>query len=183
MNHICAQIQSTLLLVDDDPTLCRVLAKALENRGFAVTVAHSVETASRAAREAPPDYAVIDLKMPGQSGLMLIEMLKAVNARMRILVLTGYASISTTVEAIKLGANHYLPKPADADEIVAALHRDSGNASVSIKPEPLSLRRLEWEHIQRVLAANNGNISAAARSLRMHLCTLQRKLMKRPVRE
>lgn len=172
-----------LLLVDDDPTLCCVLASALAKRGFAVTVANDVYSAAATARQRPPDYAVIDLKMRGLSGLALIEQLKAINPQARIVMLTGYASISTTVEAIKLGATHYLSKPADADEILAALHRDGGNPCASISAEPLSLKRLEWEHIQRVLSENNGNISATARSLRMHLRTLQRKLMKRPVRE
>ena len=172
-----------LLLVDDDPILCRVLAKALRNRGFAVTIAHNADDAARAARNTAPDYAVIDLKMPGPSGLSLIEIFKSLNEQMRIVVVTAYASISTTVEAIKLGATHYLAKPADADEIVAALHREGGDAQVSLTTEPISLKRLEWEHIQKVLADNDGNISATARSLRMHLRTLQRKLMKRPVRE
>lgn len=175
--------QPRLLLVDDDPTLCRVLARALAKRGFAVTVANDGYAAAASARQAPPDYAVVDLKMQGPSGLTLIEQLKAISPRARIVVLTGYASISTTVEAIKLGATHYLAKPADADEILAALHRDGGNPCTSISAEPLSLKRLEWEHIQRVLSENNGNVSATARKLRMHLRTLQRKLMKRPVRE
>lgn len=172
-----------LLLVDDDPTLCRVLAKALEHRGFVVTIAHHVDAAARAARDVVPDYAVLDLKLPGPSGLSLIAELKSLNAGMRILVLTGYASISTSVEAIKLGATHYLAKPADADEIVAALHNQTGDPGAPVSTQPISLRRLEWEHIQKVLAENNGNVSATARSLRMHLRTLQRKLMKRPVRE
>jgi two-component system, response regulator RegA len=183
MNTVRDPTKPGLLLVDDDLVLCRVLARALGNRGYAVAVAHDVDTAAYMARETSPDYAVIDLKMPGPSGLTLIAILKSLNAKIRIVVLTGYASISTTVEAIKLGATHYLTKPADADEIVAALHRDSGDPSVALKSKPISLKRLEWEHIQSVLAENNGNVSATARSLRMHLRTLQRKLMKRPVRD
>ncbi len=183
MNAVSSRHEPSLLLVDDDATLCRVLSKALSNRSFQVTVAHDVSSAMRAARAAPPDYAVIDLKMPGPSGLSLIEVFRSLNSEMRIVVLTGYASISTSIEAIKLGATHYLAKAVDADEVVAALYRDSGDASVSLNVEPLSLRRLEWEHIQKVLADNNGNVSATARSLRMHLRTLQRKLIKRPVRE
>lgn len=180
---IAEQTQRRLLLVDDDPTLCRVLSQALHKRGFAVTVAHDAEDALRAAQMEPPDDAVIDLKMPGPSGLTLIESLKTLNARTRIVILTGYASISTTVEAIKLGAVHYLAKPADADEIVAALHRGRGDAEAPVSGQPLSLKRREWEHIQRVLAEHDGNVSATARSLNMHLRTLQRKLMKRAVRE
>lgn len=183
MSAFAGERKPALLLVDDDPTLCRVLAKALGNRGFVVTVTHNVDAAASAAREVRPDYAVIDLKMPGSSGLALIAKIKDINAQARIVVLTGYASISTSVEAIKLGATHYLAKPADAAEIVAALHYDSGDPSVSVNPEPISLKRREWEHIQKVLAENHGNISATARSLRMHLRTLQRKLTKRPVRE
>jgi two-component system response regulator RegA len=98
-------------------------------------------------------------------------------------MLTGYASIATAVEAIKLGAVHYVTKPADADEIVTALHRDEGDATVEIKEKPLSVRRLEWEHLQKVLVEHGGNISAAARALGMHRRSLQRKLEKRPVRE
>lgn len=177
------QARPALLLVDDDLTLCRVLARALEKRGYAVTAAHDVAGATDAAAISLPDYAVIDLKMPGPSGLNLIGGLKSRNARIRIIVLTGYASISTAVEALKLGALHYLPKPASADEIVAALHRDDGNATVAISGQPLSVRRLEWEHIQKVLTENEGNVSATARSLHMHRSVLQRKLKKRPARE
>lgn len=173
----------TLLLVDDDAVFCAVLAKALEKRGYAVQCAHDAETAQRLAEANPPEYAVVDLKMPGASGLSLVQQLKALDAETRIVMLTGYASIATAVEAIKLGATHYLAKPADADEILAALQRGEGDASISIKPQPLSVERLEWEHIQRVLAENNGNISATARSLKMHRKTLQRKLSKKPVRE
>lgn len=172
-----------LLLVDDDPTLLRVLAAALERRGFEVTAVADAETAGIAIKKVPPDYAVVDLNLPGQSGLMLVPILAACNPRMRIVVLTGYASVATTVEAIKLGATHYLAKPADADEIVAALFRDAdGDPAVAAPPTPLSLKRLEWEYIQRTLAENDGNVSATARQLGMHLRTLQRKLDKRPVR-
>lgn len=172
----------SLLLVDDDLTFCKVLSQALKKRGFAVTVAHEVETAIKHAQLNPPEYAVIDLKMPGPSGLVLVEKLKELDEQTRIVMLTGYASIATAVEAIKLGATHYLAKPADADEIVAALHKETGDARIAINPSPLSVDRLEWEHIQRVLAENQGNISATARALKMHRRTLQRKLTKRPVK-
>jgi len=172
----------SLLLVDDDPTFCRVLAKALEKRGFAVAVAHDVDQALQAALQTPPEYAVVDLKMPGPSGLLLVEKLKELDEQTRIVVLTGYASIATAVEAIKLGATHYLAKPADADEIVAALNRAAGDAGISVNAAPLSVERLEWEHIQKVLAEHEGNISATARALKMHRRTLQRKLAKRPVK-
>lgn len=170
-----------LLLVDDDATLRDVLARALVRRGFAVRSAGSGEDALAAARESPPQYAVVDLKMSGMSGLAVVPQLKALNPQMRILMLTAYASIATAVEAIKLGATHYLAKPADADEIVAALGRAQGDAAVAVEPAPLSVDRLEWEHIQKVLAENEGNISATARALKMHRRTLQRKLGKKPV--
>lgn len=173
----------SLLLVDDDDTFRAVLGRALEKRGFVVYTAADVETAMRLARQNPPEYAVVDLKMPGESGLRLVTCLKELDAHTRIVMLTGYASIATAIEAIKLGATHYLAKPAEVDEIVAALHRDRGDASAAVSPRPPSVERLEWEHIQRVLAENDGNISATARALNMHRRTLQRKLAKRPVKK
>lgn len=173
----------SLLLVDDDETFCRVLERAMERRGFAVTIAFDVETALELAETNPPEYAVIDLSMPGSSGLVLVDQLKRLDAETRIVMLTGYASIATAVEAIKLGAVHYLAKPADADEIVSAFHRDQGDATTPVSVAPLSVDRLEWEHIQKVLTEHQGNISATARALKMHRRTLQRKLGKRPVRE
>lgn len=175
--------RSSLLIVDDDRDFCRILQRTMEKRGFAVTVAHSVEDARWLAEESPPEYALLDLKMSGASGLTLIQHLKQLDPETRIVVLTGYASIATAVESIKLGATHYLAKPADADEIVAALGREHGDARAPVNDEPLSVDRLEWEHIQRVLAENDGNVSATARALKMHRRTLQRKLAKKPVRE
>jgi two-component system response regulator RegA len=172
----------SLLLVDDDETFCRVLSAALQRRGFAVRIAHTAVEGQAAAEGDLPEYVVIDLKMPGPSGLELVKKLKELDAHTKIVVLTGYASVATAVEAIKLGAVHYLAKPADADEIVAAFQRDSGNASVLVEAKPLPLSRLEWEHIQKVLAESGGNISETARRLGMHRRTLQRKLAKRPAR-
>jgi len=173
----------SLLLVDDDATFCQVLSAALDRRGFAVKVAHDVAEGLAAAEGDAPEFAVIDLKMPGPSGLELVKKLKALDAHTRIVVLTGFASVATAVEAIKLGATHYLAKPADADEIVAAFNRDSGNAAVPVETKPLPLSRLEWEHIQKVLVESDGNISETARRLGMHRRTLQRKLAKRPSRK
>jgi len=172
----------SLLLVDDDDTFCQVLSAALERRGFAVRVAHNVAEGLAAAESDSPEFAVIDLKMPGPSGLELVKKLKALDAHTRIVVLTGFASVATAVEAIKLGATHYLAKPADANEIVAAFSRDSGNAAVQVEVKPLPLSRLEWEHIQKVLTECGGNISETARRLGMHRRTLQRKLAKRPAK-
>ena len=172
----------SLLLVDDDPTFCRVLAEAFEARGYAVRVAHDVAAGLRAAEKESPEYAVVDLKMPGPSGLELVRRLKELDENTRVVMLTGYASVATAVEAIKLGAVHYLAKPADADDILAAFQRDAGDASVPLAQKPLSVNRLEWEHIQKVLTECQGNISETARRLGMHRRTLQRKLAKRPAR-
>lgn len=172
----------SLLLVDDDPIFCQVLGEALSKRGFWVRTAHNVEEGRHLAEESLPAYAVVDLKMAGPSGLELVAELSASNRAVRIVVLTGYASIATAVEAIKLGATHYLTKPADADEIVAAFGREAGDPATPLASDPPSVNRLEWEHIQRVLTECGGNISAAARRLGMHRRTLQRKLNKRPAR-
>jgi two-component system response regulator RegA len=171
-----------LLVVDDDPVFGGVLARALTKRGFTVDSAAGVKEAQRKFAAGAPDYAVFDLKMPDGSGLELVEDLKRRNPAARIVVLTGFASVATAVEAIKLGAVHYLPKPADADEVVAAFGRSGGNAAAQLSARPLSVDRLEWEHIQKVLAENGGNVSATARALNMHRRTLQRKLTKRPAR-
>lgn len=171
-----------LLLVDDDETFCRVLAGALERRGFSVRVAHSVDAGLEAARATVPEFAVVDLRMPGASGLELVRALADLDPCTRTVVLTGYGSIATAVEAIKLGATHYLTKPADAEEIIAAFAREKGSCAVQLPYQPLTVERLEWEHIQKVLAECEGNVSAAARRLRMHRRTLQRKLIKRPSR-
>lgn len=169
-----------LLLVDDDVTFCQVLAQALCRRGYAVSVAHNVVEARQLLVQIQPDYAVIDLKLPGPSGLTLIAHLKQQVADVRIVVLTGYASIATAVEAVKLGATQYLAKPVDADEIVAAFGHQPGAKDTVITARPMSVERLEWEHLQKVLTECDGNISAAARTLGMHRRTLQRKLQKRP---
>lgn len=170
------------LVVDDDPTFTRVLARSLTRRGFNVSVARSVDEALIQARSEIPALASVDLKMEGPSGLELIEALKALNPEMKILILTGYASIATAVDAIKLGATNYLPKPADADQILAALNHEEADAGQEISTDHMSVSRLEWEHIQKVLTEHEGNISATARALGMHRRTLQRKLQKRPVR-
>jgi two-component system response regulator RegA len=170
----------SLLLVDDDATFCAVLARAMTRRGFEVTLAHSVEQAMPLIDASPPEYAVVDLKMGNASGLMLVKRLHELDSATRIVVLTGYASIATAVEAIKLGATQYLQKPANADEIVAAFGH-TARPDAPLNAQPTSVDRLEWEHIQRVLHAHQGNISATARALNMHRRTLQRKLGKPPV--
>ena len=176
-----ANEQASLLLVDDDATFCQVLSAALKKRGYSVCVAHSVEQAIPLAQANPPEFAVVDLKMGGAPGLILVEALHRLDPNTRIVVLTGYASIATAVEAIKLGATQYLAKPANADEIVAAFGH-TADSGAPIKAQPTQIENLEWEHIQRVLHENDDNISATARALNMHRRTLQRKLAKPPSR-
>lgn len=178
-----APANKRLLVVDDDENHCAALTHWFEKRGYAVASASCVPQAMRAAEAWRPQYAVVDLRMPGPSGLTLISRLAIAGRGMRIVVLTGYASIATAVEAIKLGAVHYLTKPVDANAIEAAFHRDRGDETVSTCPQRPSVDRLAWEHIQVVLAEQDGNVSAAARVLGMHRRTLQRKLGKCPVRQ
>jgi len=169
-----------LLLVDDSEDHCRALTRAFETRGYAVKTAGSVPQACELLGDWYPEYAVVDLRMPGPTGLTLIPRLKAAFNDVRIVVLTGYASIATAVEAIKLGAAQYLVKPVDAPAVEAAFYHESGDTSVPSSDTLLSVDRLEWEYIQRVLAEKNGNVSATARALNMHRKTLQRKLNRRP---
>lgn len=182
MTDVTATTRPSLLLVDDDMVFCQVLAHALTRRGFAVQIAHDVDAATVVAERDPPEFAVVDLKMAGPSGLLLVQRLKTLDVHTRIVVLTGYASIATAVEAIKLGAIHYLSKPADADEIVRAFAHEAGNTEVPIDDGRPSIDRLEWEYIQKILQECGGNVSATARRIGMHRRTLQRKLQKRPVK-
>jgi two-component system, response regulator RegA len=170
----------TLLLVDDDETFRLRLARALEQRGFEVAGAGDVPAALALARRDPPELAVIDLKLPGGTGLQLVRELKALDPGTEVVVLTGYGSIATAVEAVKLGAKHYLPKPADADEILQALGRHEAQVAAAADVTAPSLARVEWEHMQRVLADAAGNVSEAARRLGVHRRSLQRKLSRHP---
>jgi two-component system response regulator RegA len=169
-----------LLLVDDNENHCWALTRAFEKRGYTVKAAHSAPSAYRLLEDWHPDYAVVDLRMPGPTGLTLIPRLKATLPNVRIVVLTGYASIATAVEAIKLGATQYLVKPADANAVESAFHHEGGDVTIPSSDHLLSVERLEWEYIQRVLGENAGNVSATARALKMHRKTLQRKLGKHP---
>jgi two-component system response regulator RegA len=170
-------------VVDDDPVYAQALAGSLGRRGHAVDTARDGATALQAVKATNFHAVILDLRLATESGLHLIAPMKQARPGMRILLLTGYASIATAVEAIKLGATHYLAKPAGVEEILAALGREGGDADAALPEAPLSVDRLEWEHIQKVLAENDGNLSATARALKMHRRTLQRKLAKRPVRE
>ncbi|MFQ5698993.1 MAG: response regulator transcription factor [Myxococcota bacterium] len=178
--RVGSRSRRALLLADDDLTFCEVLRSALTKRGFEVRAAHDVDEALRVARTEAPRFGVVDLRMPGRSGLELVKELCALDPEAKIVVLTGYASIATAVEAVKLGAVHYLTKPADADEVVAAFGRGAGDAATPLAPDPMSVGQLEWEHIQKVLGDCGGNVSAAARRLHMHRRTLQRKLKNPP---
>jgi two-component system response regulator RegA len=167
----------SLLIVDDDAPFRERLVRAMRDRGFEATGVADHPSAIDAAREESPELAVVDLRLPGESGLAVVRDLKALDASTVVVVLTGYGSIATAVESVKLGAASYLTKPADADQIVAAFEgtqpADDGHAP--------SLARVEWEHIQRILSDCGGNVSQAARLLGIHRRSLQRKLAKRPV--
>lgn len=169
-----------ILIVDDEPVFTQVLARALNRRGYEVQQAHDAEQALALAKSFQPQRLTLDLKMADGSGLQLIEPLLKTVPDLDIVVLTGYSSIATAVQAIKLGASNYLCKPANADDILAAFEAQRG-PSVAVAESPISVNRLEWEHIQKVLAEHDGNVSATARALGMHRRTLQRKLHKRPV--
>lgn len=165
-----------ILLVDDDATFTKVLSRALARYGYRVDVAGDADGALAQARAYRYRHVLLDMMLGDHSALHLIEPIRAACPDARIVVLTGYASIPTTVKALRLGAANYLAKPVGAREVLAALH---DQVRVSREVRPISLKRLEWEHIQRVLAEHEGNVSAAAKSLSMHRRSLQRKLNKR----
>lgn len=167
----------SLLIVDDDTAFRERLVRAMRDRGYEATGVADHSGAIEAAREESPELALVDLRLPGESGLAVVRDLKALDASTVVVVLTGYGSIATAVESIKLGAASYLTKPADADQIVAAFEGTQPPEDVQAP----SLARVEWEHIQRILADCDGNVSQAARILGIHRRSLQRKLAKRPV--
>ena len=170
----------SIILVDDEDHFRGRLARAFTNRGYMVLQAADVDEAMVKIRENRPDWALVDLKMPEKSGLDLIRQAKEFQPSIKIVVLTGYGSIATATEAIKLGAHYYLPKPADVDDILNAFEKDADLPALGEQPDfdVPSLARAEWEHIQRVLNDCDGNITAAAQKLGIHRRTLQRKLYK-----
>jgi len=174
-----------LLLVEDDETLGLVTKNALNKRGYAVTHVTTLAAAKEAFECHSFSFAVLDLKLEDETSLSLLPDLDLHNPAIKTLVLTAYASIATAVEAVKRGAYNYLPKPATVSEILKALgeNEEADTSLASDDPGVMSTKRLEWEHIQRVLMKNDGNISATARELNMHRRTLQRKLQKKPVKE
>ena len=168
----------SLLLVDDDETFLKRLGKAMEKRGFAVTMAGTVEEGRRIATQSPPAYAVVDLRLEDGNGLDVVEALRESRPEARIVVLTGYGAIATAVAAVKIGATDYLSKPADATEVTNALLA-RGDALPPPPENPMSADRVRWEHIQRVYEQCERNVSETARRLNMHRRTLQRILAKR----
>ena len=173
----------TLLIVDDDVTFRTRLARALGDRGLDVTAAGSYEEAVAAAQSDTPEWALVDLRLPTRSGLDVVRTLKELDDTTTIVVLTGYGSIATAVESIKLGAATYLTKPVDADQILAAFSGETAASGDEAGFPVPTLARVEWEHIQRELADCGGNLSQAARRLGIHRRSLQRKLSKDPVPE
>jgi len=171
-----------LLIIDDDAAFATVLARSLTRRGYAVRHAANPDAALGEVAAAVPPHIILDLNLAGESGLRLLPLLLEKAPAARILVLTGYASIATAVEAVKLGAVNYLAKPAGVDDILNALGQVAANPEQDVTTQPMSLKRVSWEHLQRVLAEHDGNVSATARALNMHRRTLQRMLAKRPVK-
>lgn len=175
-----SKILQTILMVEDDAVFRNVLVRAFKDRGFEAVGAADAQSALTLARADSPEMAVVDLRLPDGSGLDVVRELKKIDASTVIVVLTGYGSIATALESIRLGALHYLTKPTDADRILAAF-----SLGLSARPRDLpvdtpSLARVEWEHIQRVLADCDGNVSEAARQLGIHRRSLQRKISKYP---
>lgn len=173
--------ERSLIIVEDDDTFARTLQRSFERRGYDVRVANIPDALIAVLAEMTPRYAVVDLKLGQASGLACVQTLHAHDPEMLIVVLTGFASIATAVEAIKLGACHYLAKPSNTDDIEAAFHKASGDATTAITDRPSSIKTLEWERINETLADTNFNISETARRLGMHRRTLARKLEKRHV--
>lgn len=171
-----------LLIIEDDVTFARTLQRSFERRDYRVWVAHGPDMVDDLLGEARPGFAVVDLKLGNASGLACVKRLRAFDPAMLIVVLTGFASIATAVEAIKLGASHYLAKPSNTDDIEAAFEKATGDVAVPIDGRSTSIKTLEWERINETLAETGFNISETARRLGMHRRTLARKLEKKPMR-
>lgn len=174
--------QCDYLVVDDDEVFAETLARSLTRLDLIARIANDPREALATNKQYQPRRIILDLKLENHSGLHLIQQLKTANPAVSIIILTGYSSINTAVEAIKLGADQYLCKPAGIKDIIAAFENNSGDPDTEIAESPPSVDRLEWEHIHRILDENDGNVSATARALSMHRRTLQRKLQKKPRR-
>ena len=170
-----------ILIVEDDEALASSLGRSFERRDYEVKIASNVKEAQAILKKFHPRYAVVDLKMPGESGLELVKYLHEFDQMMKIVMLTGYASITTTIEAIKSGACYYLAKPANADMIIAAFNGESNTSQKPTSNKKTSIKNLEWEHIHQVLVETDFNISKAALTLGMHRRTLARKLEKKRI--
>ena len=174
--------KNSIIVVDDDIVFCDALARSLIKRNYEVVVAYNLSELQAISNLSDIKFGIVDLRLGEDSGLKVIKYLLDAHPDMNILMLTAYASIATTVEAIKLGAKNYLTKPASIEEILEKLTMQAASLETPIEDSHLSVKRLEWEHLQKVLLEHNGNVSAAARALNMHRRTLQRKLQKKPVK-
>ena len=179
---VAPQAEKLLLIVEDDEAFARTLKRSFERRGYRVLHAASHDQVADVLKTETPTYAVVDLKLAGVSGLACVQTLHAHDEEMNIVVLTGFDSIATAVEAIKLGARHYLAKPSNTDDIEKAFSKADGDTDVELDGRPTSIKTLEWERIHQTLADADFNISEAARRLGIHRRTLARKLLKRQVK-
>jgi len=170
----------TALLIEDDTGFANMLSRRLVRHGYQCTHQPDPDKTLITCKQCHPDVILLDMHLGEQSGLKLIQPLRALAPKARIVLLTGYASVATAVNAMRLGADHYLSKPVDSQTLLAALEDTPPEAELPSEEKPISTERLEWEHIHQVLEANEGNISATARALGMHRRTLQRKLQKKP---
>jgi two-component system, response regulator RegA len=177
---VTTRIVPTILVVEDDNAFRTILVNAFKERGYEAQGVADAVSAIRTAERESPEMAVVDLRLPDQSGLDVVRQLKAIDPSTAIVVLTGYGSIATALESVRLGAMHYLTKPTDADRILAAFQHGLAARPRDLPTDPPSLARVEWEHLNRVLTDCDGNISEAARQLGMHRRSLQRKLSKYP---
>lgn len=171
----------SLLLIDDDSLFLQTMGRSLQRKGLQISTAENADAALEVLQQQRFDLVLLDLNLNGESGLRLLQRILQLQPDARVIMLTAYASVATAVDAIKRGAENYLCKPVNASDIAALLTDDDSNSEETLSDNPLSVDRLEWEHLQRVLMEHAGNISATARALNMHRRTLQRKLQKRPV--
>ena len=168
----------SLIIIEDDVSFAKALRRSFERRNYTVTVCERLEMLGEILKTSSPGFAVVDLKLSGSSGLEGVKILHAHDPEMKIVVLTGFASIATAVEAIKLGASQYLAKPSNTDDIERAFGKITGDSTVALTDRPTSIKSLEWERIHETLVASEFNISETARRLGMHRRTLARKLAK-----
>ncbi|WP_154222501.1 response regulator transcription factor [Marinicella rhabdoformis] len=177
-------MKKSILVIDDDKTLRYSLSKALKRHGFTVHEAHDLQSSQLILKNEPVNHVLLDLKLQKESGLVLAQSILAQWPQLNIVMLTGFASIKTAVEAIKIGVKDYLIKPVSIEEILNSFQSNNqGNSDIEINESTWSPKRLEWEHIQKVLLEHDGNISQTAKALNMHRRTLQRKLQKKPVKK